>query len=230
MNRKIELKVQLQGRQVEIIENMPMDDLYAIIDGLEEDFRHFEKIGSGSFGYVYGYGDFAIKIFKEEGNELNRDIGVLKDIGHLDCIPTLYAVIDDSIIIMERIHGKTVRQYCYGDDNNNEYGIDDNFIEKWENALLEVIKAGYSPDDLHESNVMIDSKTREPKLVDVGWFFKHESNYDNFDIHKMKTDYGYSRANTWTGDALKGYVRREKRRLEKEAQKLIEKYNMAHVV
>src|SRR5690606_24508914 len=110
MKRKIELKVWLQGREVEIIENMSMDDLYAIIDELNNNnFRNFEKIGSGSYGHVWGYGDYAIKKFKDRNDKQNRDIQVLKDIGHLDCIPTLYAVIDDHVMILERVKGKTIR-------------------------------------------------------------------------------------------------------------------------
>jgi len=39
----------------------------------------------------------------------------------------------------------------------------------------------------------------------------------------MKTDYGYSRAQMWTGDALKSYIRRERRRLEREAEKVLDR-------
>src|SRR6185312_6553113 len=221
----VELKMKFGHNEVELVTNMPQEDIYHIMDLYNEGSLHkLKRIGRGSYGSVYGYKDFAIKEFHDSSDELNRDIDVLKSLKHLDCIPTLYAVIDNSVVIMERVYGKTIRQYCHnGEDNNNEYGIDESFIEKWENALLEVVKAGYSPDDLHESNVMIDERTIEPKLVDVGWFFKHNSNYDNFDIHKMKTDYGYSRAQMWTGDALKSYIRRERRRLEREAEKVLDR-------
>lgn len=212
----------IEGNNVEIVTDIPQEDLHYIVDLFSrsrDDFHDtLERIGSGSYGSVYGYKDYAIKRLYDSSDSKNKDIEVLKNLKHLDCIPTLYAVINNSVLIMERIYGKTVRAYCHkGQDNNNEYGIDDKFIEKWENALLDVVKAGYSPDDLHESNVMIDSKTREPKLVDVGWFFKHNEDYDDFDIHSMKTDYGYSRAEMWTGDALRSYIRREKQRMERKA-------------
>jgi tRNA A-37 threonylcarbamoyl transferase component Bud32 len=216
--------IEMMGYQVELVNEIPMEDVETILKSYEGNFGSLRMIGSGSYGDVFGYEQYAIKRFQYESS-MNRDIDVLKDISHLDFIPTLYAVIDDCVMIMERVEGKTVRDYCnYGMDDGNIANVDHSFIEMFEENLIEVIKNGYSPEDLHESNVMIDFKTNTLKMVDVGYFKKHYSDYDNFDIHSIKKNVGYSTANTWTGRALQRYIDKQQEKLQSEANDVLKKY------
>lgn len=238
MTKNIEsFKVSLQGHSVEMVTNMPIEDIYYLLDlidssqwGMANAFETLEWIGSGSFGRVYGYKDYAIKYLKDI-NDDNNDIDVLKALKHIEAIPTLYAVIDDRILIMERVYGMTVRDYCnYGKDDNNKYGLDWGFMNDFDNALLEVVKAGYSPHDMHESNVMIDSRTKKPRLVDVGFFKPHNEEYDNYDIHTIKnSDRGYSNADRWTGTALRNYFHDLQRKLKREADEILAKYDGGYI-
>jgi serine/threonine protein kinase len=218
--------IEIMGCRVEMVNEIPMEDIEVIIKSYEGRFGSFSHIGSGSYGDVFGYNQYAIKRFQDEDDEYNRDIEVLKDISHLEFIPTLYAVIDDCVMIMERIDGRTVREYCnYGRDDGNIANVDQNFVDMFENCLIEIVKNGYSPEDLHESNVMIDFVTKTPKIVDVGYFKKHYSDYDNFDIHTIKnSDGGYSRANMWTGKSLQRYVDKQQAKLQGEANDVLKKY------
>ncbi|AYP68193.1 kinase [Bacillus phage vB_BcoS-136] len=198
------------AEKIEVIGNISQDDLDFIIEAYENDdfISKFDTIGSGTYGRVFGYKDYAMKRFKDKNNARNVDIEVLKDLQHLDCIPKIYATINDEVIIMERIHGVTVKDYCERDKTMG-VEIDKTFLDLWDEALISVIKSGYSPDDLHESNVMIDIKTVTPKFVDVGYFFKHGKDDSYTDIHTMRRDYGYSRAEMWTGTAIKAHLRRK---------------------
>jgi RIO-like serine/threonine protein kinase len=204
---------------IEIVNQIPQEDLNYIAQKFKDgELAELQTIGRGSFGKVYGYKDYAIKRLFDETNEKNRDIAVLKDISHLECIPTLYATIDNKLLISERIYGKTVEMYS--SDISNPYNIDDRIIEDWHNALFSVIREGYSPDDVHENNVMI-SRDGELKIVDVGWFFKHGCEPNHFDDDSVKNEYGYERAEQWAGYHLKRYINR----LEMERQRTYNNQN-----
>lgn len=227
-NKNVEIEFVMNEMNVVMYKTMGTLDLLDITNAINNEMINeengFSVLGKGTYGTVFGYKDYAIKIFYDEDDDKNNDVEVLKNLDYLDCIPNLYALIDYKFLVMQRVKGNTVRQFCVEGAKNEKIFIDETFIEKWENALLDIVKAGYSPDDLHESNVMIDEDTLMPMMVDVGWFFKHNEDYNNFDIHMMKTDYGYSRAQTWTGDSLKIYVKRQRVRMEKESKRLLEKY------
>jgi serine/threonine protein kinase len=209
MERKENLGYKAEFGNVEIVTHIPQEDLDYIVNLYKtNDLDSLSRIGKGSYSSVYGYKNYAIKFLNDLDERECNDINVLTELQHLDCIPTLYAHIDRKALIVEKIEGLTVAKYC--NDMKNPLNIDENFISKWHNALLDVVRAGYSPDDLHEHNVMIDEKTVTPKFVDVGWFFKHnKESFKDATIDEAKTEYGYSRAEEWTGHVLRSYMVRQ---------------------
>lgn len=63
-------------------------------------------------------------------------------------------------------------------------------MNQWEQALIDIIRRGYTPYDLHGENVMICSQTGNIKIVDVGLFKKHFQDSEDIDSFKTRnTDY-----------------------------------------
>lgn len=198
---KVEEMVFAETMGVEIVNEIPENDLNHIVNLFKEGkLDVLDFLGQGAYGEVYGYKDYAIKSIFEYSEYGCNDIAVLKDISHLDCIPTLYAIIDEDTIIVERVKGYTVRSYV--DIVGNPFGINHDIIEQWECALLDILNLGYSPYDLHTSNVMIN-EDGDLKIVDVGHFRKHHQS----DVHiEYKSNKGYSHAQALAGNTLKRYV------------------------
>lgn len=200
--------------EVEYVNGIGYEDLKNIMNRLANVDREvydndFKKIGSGSSARVYSYKHYAVKKLYDGytfGTEKDNDVEVLKDLGHLDCMPTIYAVVNDNVLIMQLVNGVTVSDFCENNVKRSNIIIDDKFVEKWDDALLSVIANGYSPHDLHENNVMIEETTSNPIIVDTGWFFKHGNEYDINDKDSLRSDESYSRANRWAGRVIRDYV------------------------
>lgn len=193
--------------KIEIVNCLPQQDLNYIINLYRHNKLSFlDLLGEGANGVVYEYEDYAIKLMEEftDPSESN-DIEALKDLQHLDCIPTLYAVVNDELLIMEKIRGLTVEDY-FEDEMEYFIKIDSDFVKKWDNALIEIIKEGYTPDDLHPKNVMIEIDTMMPKIVDLGWFYKHNEDHSESSIEDIKDNRGYKRAEYWTGRSLRSLI------------------------
>lgn len=162
---------------VRVYNSISADDLSHIYQLYKEGrWEELELLGSGAVSRVFGYKDYAIKVAKKK--EL-WDIPILKSLQGMPCIPILYATIDKKVIIMERVRGVTVYDYIY----QNERGmkkvdqfIHPDFNEIYKEGLTDIIKAGYSPKDLHEANVMIN-QTGRPVIIDVGSFEKLDGDF-----------------------------------------------------
>ncbi|MFS0905748.1 hypothetical protein AB3N02_22130 [Priestia aryabhattai] len=175
--------------------------------------NELEELGSGHFGNVYAYKDYAIKVIHRPSSR-NRDIEVAKEICHLPFVPTMYADIDREVIIYERIEGTTLSKYL-GNDTGNSLNIDENTITQFEKQMYEIIRLGWSPDDLHTENIMI---TNEGKLifVDLGYFVKHNKDYCNCEEF-MRRDRGFRHSCDMTSEAIYIYVRAQKRKHRENA-------------
>lgn len=204
---------------VEIINEIPDEYLLQIIGrydnyigGYSNDLFDLKLLGEGKSGYVFEFEKYAVKLIvnKESGitDRKQNDIQALKDLNHLDCIPTLYAVINEELIIMEKINGYTVNDYC-SKNGDNFLNIDDNFLDKWYNTLFTIIENGYTPDDLHDDNVMIDAERIRPVIVDLGWFDKHNKKYSS--LEEMKRNKGFENSEMWAGYMLNKYIQRNKK-------------------
>lgn len=194
---------------VEIFNDINREDLNYMINAYENfKLDELTVLGKGMFGVVYGYKNYAIKVYYNDSS--NRDADIMKDIHNLDCIPNLHAVLNDSIMITERIFGKTVAEYC-ATEPRNILNLDEEIISDWENSLASVIESGYLPLDLHGNNVMICMRTSKIKIVDVGEFTRY-----NRDDENIKDNIGHRMINTSVGIVLKNYIENMKQKYEYE--------------
>lgn len=234
-----ELEAQNRKLKTEIISPLPLDDLQHIVKKIEEnrkkifpkpdrdeyarnnqrrwqDCLSLEFIGSGTYGYVFGYKDYAIKVNKrvypsefEIRNQTN-DKNALKKLNHVSCLPKLYAIIEDDIIIMERIRGRTVEDYFWqcGYKNNP---LDKLAFESIRDDLYEIVSSGFTPYDVHDNNVMIDYTTGQLKIIDTGYF--REENTCTFS--DIENNSGYQQAI----ESIDKYERRYNAKTRKEENK-----------
>lgn len=185
----------------EIVTPFPIGDFKEIVMNLNEYKKTkeipkaFKKLGQGYFGIVFAYKNYAVKYVKggadsysDYNNQKNikelADATVLKRIHHLECVPTLYAVIDNNTVIMEKIDGMTIQEYREQmlDIDKLDNFICDDFVELHSDYMKDILLCGMIPNDLHSSNVMVERITGKPKIIDVG-LFKN--------IDKTDSDYAY---------------------------------------
>lgn len=203
---------------IDIFNEISKDDLDYIVKLHKRGIlsQNLEPLGTGAFGTVYGYKDYAIKVIYDI-NDKNNDIDVLLDLSHLDFFPKLYATIDDKIIISERIYGDTVREYVYY-DYENSLNLDRSIIDTIKNYFTKIIENGYIPYDMHGSNIMICKKTKMPKIVDLGLF--DEIQDDVFKVFGGDTFINnvlaVSNANNLALDELDSYFKDLERKEQKE--------------
>lgn len=175
----------MMNRQVKIYTpNFNLDDMETIckfVDGGRLELEKLKRLGSGASAVVYEYKDYAIKYFYGGIDSYYRDIPNLLRLQHLDCIPRLYCKIKDMdsgkdiAIVMSKVDGYTVSQY----NRLLREGEIDNFInprfnEIYRETVINIMKAGLRPIDLHDGNVMIDKNTGLPVIIDLGLFRKHD--------------------------------------------------------
>ena len=229
-----ELMAENKKLKTEIISPIPLDDLQHILKAIEDnrekifpkrekdEYRRnnqrrfhgclpLEFIGSGSFGLVYGYKEYAIKVNKrvypsesEIKNQMN-DKNVLRKLNHVSCLPKLYAIIEDDIIIMERIRGKTVEDYFWeGGYKNNP--LEKLAFESIRDDIYEIVSCGFTPFDVHENNVMIDYQTGKFRIIDTG-YFREEHTCEFSDIEDNS---GYGQAISYIDSWESRYKRKTK--------------------
>lgn len=159
------------------------------------EFRELDFLGEGACGIVRGYKEYAIKCSNADGEWMSEsesdyqvpddklpDGAILNDLQCVPSIPKLYAIIDDSTIIVERVRGMNVSTFT----KKMMQGLTDNFVNEdflnvYKRDLLHIVKAGYFPYDLHGSNVMICEQSGLPKIIDVGCFAKRKNEISEYE-------------------------------------------------
>lgn len=156
---------------IHIVNSISNQDIDSIVEMyVEGSFdNELTLLGEGGYGKVYSYKKYAIKTIIGDKPFSSNDVSVMLDINHLSCLPKLYAILDDHTLIMERIHGTTIKKYT--ESLCNPFNIDESILDQWDNALTDIISEGYSPEDLHKENVMIN-QYGDIKIIDVGLFEK----------------------------------------------------------
>jgi serine/threonine protein kinase len=215
--------INMPENKIEIVNPIPLDDLYHMVSIINkghrsEEFINLERLGSGAFGTVVAYKNYAIKYIRDEDKRCTRDRGgnkisdelsdatILKDLQHIPCIVKLYAVIDNIAIIVEKVDGMIAEKYSYnGWKQENFINID--FAEAFENALKGILHKGYYPKDLHAENVMIDRKTGMPVIIDVGLFAKipiekWNEAFSDIDFIDVEDEHYSDQAVSWNTDRL----------------------------
>ncbi|UUV46125.1 serine/threonine protein kinase [Bacillus phage vB_BanS-Thrax1] len=174
----------LENLEIEIVTEIPREDVLQMAEMVIKQecgnygLSKLQMLGTGAFGRVFAYKDYAIKhlrkgrSLKDEGM---NDVSVLKGLQHLDCVPTLYAVIGDTAIITSKVDGMTVEKFMqevdYGDTGDEDMNfINPAFEELFVEAMQKCFLSGYEPRDLHQANVMIERGTGRPIIVDFGKF------------------------------------------------------------
>ncbi|AKQ08335.1 kinase [Bacillus phage PBC2] len=172
----------LEGLEIEIVNEMEKEDLVHLTELVAKEKEGFgisrlPRLGSGAYGRVYEYKNYAIKYLRHGRSfkgESSNDVSVLKGLQHLDCVPTLYAVVGDNTIITSKVDGMTVEKFkqevdCNETDEDMNF-INPSFEQLFVEAMQKCFLAGFEPRDLHSGNVMIERKTGKPIIVDMGRF------------------------------------------------------------
>lgn len=195
---------------IRIINDIPLEVVNHIYNVYKnEEWHKLDCIGRGASGKVYQYRDYAVKRLLRK-NVKHKDIEILEALQGVSCIPTLFATIDERVIIMDRVKGVTLYQYIYG---NVKIHIDPKFDKLYEQGLIEIIKVGYSPKDLHEENIMIDQNGK-PVIVDVGLFQRVERDLDDKAIEILLQTNDDA---IWSLNLIRQYVLKRKKKREKVA-------------
>lgn len=209
---KKEEPIKVKEIKVEKIKDIDNDILEYITELYKNDeLYRLKYIGNGTEGVVYEYKNYAIKKLHLRSSDRSNDIQVLKDLQELDFIPNIYATINNDLLIVDRIYGEILKEYARKMDYK-EIDIPREFAKVWDEMLLQIIKLGYSPNDLHSENVMID-ENNNIKIIDVGWFEKHNDNYST--ESEMRENSGYETAQSFSGGRFK--------RMDKERKEYISK-------
>lgn len=156
---------------VKMYSEMPSEDFDYILHiintarwGDIENQEGFSYLGSGEFGYVYGYKNYAIKIFNDMESPYNEDEKNLAILHHLPSYPTLYAG-HKGFIIEELIKGRVFA----GCEDEDLIIANKNCIDILLDDIKETLKLGVELSDTHEENLMI-TDDGFIKIIDVGFF------------------------------------------------------------
>lgn len=208
-----------------------MVDLYKIVNDIIKGnlgkYNGYEYLGSGGFGEVYGYNNYAIKRFtsdltyKDEENDISdvSDAYILHKLQSVSNIPNIYGLIGKTAMIVDRIDGITLDDYIRGLKKNEITPfMCDNFYDEYDKMIKEIFNLGFVPCDLNNNNIMICRKTGLPKIVDVGLFFK-------LDKSKVITNWdgsiNFNKSNSYKGimsemEFYIGYIKKIERKMSKK--------------
>ena len=121
----------------------------------------FTFIGEGTFGKVYQYKDYAIKVFID-ADEINDDPYILNDLKDNPSYPTVYYCKHDVFTVHHFIDGQKMSTY-------QNHQLDNNFKLQLKTALQFAFDNKYIPFDVHKDNIMIEND--KLYIIDVGRFY-----------------------------------------------------------
>ena len=208
-------------------DSIPQHDLEYLVtlmeNGSEKLDEDLKKLGSGQYGTVYGYKDYAIKYSRRHvywhKEDEPEDAVVLKALQEFDFIPRLYATYGSDYMIVSRVRGMTVNEFIDKRMQGRNIYINPRFNEAFKQALRQIALAGFDPNDMHSKNVMVDYKTGMPMLVDVGFFEKLSDGMLKMvkDSHSIDDElYSIQQAIDWVCERTEKYITADKQKEYKE--------------
>lgn len=211
-------------------DSIPQHDLEYLVslmeNGSESMDEDLKKLGSGQYGTVYGYKDYAIKYSRKHvywhKEDEPEDAVVLKALQEFDFIPRLYATYGSDFMIVSRVRGMTVHEFVNDRMRGKNLYINPRFNEAFKQALRQIALAGFDPNDMHSKNVMVDSKTGMPMLVDVGFFEKLSDGMLKMikDSHSIDDElYSIQQAIDWVCERTEKYITADKQKEYEEEMK-----------
>lgn len=184
--------------EVTIYNEIELNDLEVMVKAVKDynnklevghagEFDSLKYLGSGAYGYVKGYKNYAIKVLSDTKGYYDtrdnfiipklEDIHILKELQTVSAIPKLYASIGDNAVIMERIDGVTLdelwKNVNYQGDSA-EYLFHENFKQLLADSIKEILDCGLQPNDLHSNNLMVCQQTGKPRIIDVGMYLPYK--------------------------------------------------------
>jgi predicted Ser/Thr protein kinase len=151
------------------VNNIAIEDYQYILNMFYENtlYDKCEVIGVGGWSIVFGYKHYAIKHFQCQNVINKQDPIILTLLQDIKTFPKLYFYIAEQIMVSERVMGANINNVL----RQNIQPVTQ-WLEVLESSLNQVVTKGYTPNDVHEENVIIDNNGI-PRIVDVGAFIKN---------------------------------------------------------
>lgn len=146
----------------------------------ELDAGYFERIGEGSFGYVYkaqkGKRDVAVKILKnkEDSQQINyfeREVDMLRKANHPNIVQVISIHISkqsELSIVMEFMDGGNLKDLLREDKQGKEKEFTVRFIEDIGSAIEHLHSLGIMHRDVKPENIFLSKDHKVLKLGDFG--------------------------------------------------------------
>jgi serine/threonine protein kinase len=164
----------LASKNVTIVNKIEQEDLSFICRMYKYNTftEYCELLGHGNNAKVYGYKQYAIKVFSEYGYEEKNDAFFLQALQGHECIPMLYFFIPESMLVCHIVDGVTV-----WDTEDSDIVPCDQWVDKLSDFIDFAYNKGIVPEDLTPHNVMFDLNG-QPRLIDVGAFTVMSSSFE----------------------------------------------------
>lgn len=141
-----------------------------------------DYVGEGFSSNVYGYDDFAVKVFNKNKNSLkyrDEDYKYLNLLKESSFFPNLYAYKEKEFIVVDYVEGRLlsemeelIREEYFPPEV--EVGLYDKIAKQFAQLFNYCLSKKIIPYDLHDDNIMID-KNGDIFVVDVGYFMEYST-------------------------------------------------------
>lgn len=169
-------------KNIRIYTEINNEDIMKIIDFVNNfrsknifnnmNFNEFIFIGRGTFGLVYSYKNYAIKMFYGLiEDEICRDEDILSKLQGISSYPKLFLG-HNNFIVTELIKGKTL----FDCDRDTDFlSVNEQYFQVFTKDIEKTLKLKIRPYDLHTQNIILNEDGLF-KIIDVGNFRRIKRN------------------------------------------------------